>query len=140
MGADNVMDNDSARSPLYCVGNECSTPGGSAIVRLLLRKRPKLVNAVYGPKRCTALHMAARRGNVDVITTLLDGGADIEARDSAGETPLRRAVNLNKVEAARILLARGADPHSSGSKALTPGTAARSSEMKRLFADRLPVK
>jgi truncated hemoglobin YjbI len=140
MGAEKVVDNDSARSPLYCVGNECSAPGASRIVRLLLRQRPELVNAVYGPKRCTALHMAARRGNTDVITALLDEGADIEARDSAGETPLRRAVNCNKVEAARVLLARGADPHSTGSKALTPASAARANEMKRIFADRRAVK
>jgi ankyrin repeat protein len=79
------------------------------------------------------LPMAARRGNVDVIGALLDGGADIEARDSAGDTPLRRAVNCNKVEAAKLLLARGADPRSKGSRALTPARAARSSQMKRLF-------
>jgi ankyrin repeat protein len=78
--------------------------------------------------------MAARRGNVEVIEALLDGGADIEARDGAGETPLRRAVNCNKVEAAKLLLARGADPHSKGSKALTPALAARGSQMKRLFS------
>ena len=91
------------------------------------------VNAVHGAKRCTALHMAARRGNVDVIAALLDGGADIEARDSAGDTPLRRAVNCNKVEAAKLLLARGADPHSKGSRALTPVLAARSDRMRQVF-------
>ena len=140
LGADRVMDDGRGRPALYCVGNECSAPGGSAIVGILLRKRPKLVDEVYGPKRCTARHMAARRGNFDVIVALLDGGADIEARDSAGETPLRRAVNCNKVHAAKVLLARGADPLSTGSKALTPATAARRPEMQRLFADRVATK
>jgi ankyrin repeat protein len=133
MGAGESADDDRAPSPLYCAGNECSAPGASQIVRALLQRSPASVNATHGVKRCTALHMAARRGNVDVIGALLDGGADIEARDSAGETPLRRAVNCNKVEAAKLLLARGADPHSKGSKALTPARAARSSQMKRLF-------
>jgi ankyrin repeat protein len=91
------------------------------------------INAVHGAKRCTALHMAARRGNVDVIGALLDEGADIEARDSLGDTPLRRAVNCNQVDAAKLLLARGADAASKGSKALTPALAARSSQMKQLF-------
>ena len=77
--------------------------------------------------------MAARRDNVNVIGALLNGGAHNEARDSAGDTPLRRAVNCNKVEAARLLLARGADPHSKGSKALTPAAAARSQQMKQVF-------
>ena len=77
--------------------------------------------------------MAARRGNVDVIGALLDEGADIEARDSMGDTPLRRAVNCNQVDAAKLLLARGADAASKGSKALTPALAARSRQMKQLF-------
>src|SRR6202011_234160 len=125
---------DRARSPLYCVANECSAPGASQIVHTLLQRSPARVNAPHGVKRCTALHMAARRGNVDVIGALLDGGADIEARDSAGDTPLRRAVNCNKVEAAKLLLARGADPHSEGSKILTPASAARSHQMMQLFS------
>jgi len=134
MGAGEITDDDKAPSPLYCVGNECHTSGAGRIVRVLLERSSARVNAVHGVKRCTALHMAARRGNVEAIAALLDGGADIEARDSAGDTPLRRAVNLNKVEAARLLLARGADPHSKGSRALTPVLAARSDQMKQVFS------
>lgn len=134
MGAGETVVDDTERSPLYCVGNECSGPGGSQIVRLLLQRSLARVNQIHGVKRCTALHMAARRGNVDVIDALLDDGADIEARDSAGDTPLRRAVNCNKVDAAKLLLERGADPHSKGSKALTPSLAARSIQMTRVFA------
>jgi ankyrin repeat protein len=134
MGAGKTAEDDQARSPLYCVGNECSAPGASQIVRALLQRSATNVNAVHGVKRCTALHMAARRGNVEVIRALLDGGADMEARDSVGDTPLRRAVNCNQVEAARLLLVRGADPHSPGSKALTPARAARSASMQQVFA------
>lgn len=126
-------DDDTARS-LYCVGNECRAPGGGLVVRALLRRNPACLNAAHGVKRCTALHMAARRGNVEVIGALLDLGADIEARDSAGDTPLRRAVNCNKVEAAKLLLQRGADRNSKGSRALTPASAARSSPMESLFS------
>jgi truncated hemoglobin YjbI len=133
MGAGHIADDGQPRSPLYCVANECSAPGASHIVRTLLQRGSVHVNAIHGVKRCTALHMAARRGNVEVIEALLDGGADIEARDSLGETPLRRAVNCNKVQAAKLLLARGADPHSKGSRALTPASAARTIEMQHLF-------
>ena len=133
LGAGQVANNDKAPSPLYCVGNQCSGPGGSQVVRVLLRRTAARINAVHGAKRCTALHMAARRGNVDVIAALLDEGADMEARDSLGDTPLRRAVNCNNVDAAKLLLARGADAASRGSKALTPPLAARSIQMKELF-------
>jgi ankyrin repeat protein len=133
LGAGDSAADERARSPLYCVANECNAPSAGQVVRVLLERGAAHVNAVHGVKRCSALHMAARRGNVDVIGALLDGGADIEARDSMGETPLRRAVNCDKVDAAKLLLARGADPHSKGSKALTPALAARSIRMKALF-------
>lgn len=134
MGAGDTAGDNRAPSPLYCVANECSAPGAGQIVRALLQRSAARVNATHGVKRCTALHMAARRGNVDVIEALLDGGADIEARDSAGDTPLRRAVNCNKVDAARLLFARGADPDSKGSRALTPAGAARGSQMMQVFS------
>jgi len=133
LGAGQTADDDRARSPLYCVGNECSAPGGGQIVRVLLQRSSAQVNAAHGVKRCTALHMAARRGNAEVIGALLDEGANIEARDSMSDTSLRRAVNCDKVEAAKLLLARGADPHSKGSKQLTPVRAARSGQMQHLF-------
>jgi hypothetical protein len=135
LGAADVALDERSRPPLYCVGNECSGPEGGRMVRILLERSNADVNAIYGVKACTALHMAARRGNVDVIEALLDAGANIECRDSLGDTPLRRAVNCNKVAAAKLLLARGADPHSKGSKALTPDRAARSVEMKQLFGE-----
>ncbi len=134
IGAGDTSGKDKDRSPLYCVANECSSPAAASVVRALLRRGSTGINAIHGVKRCTALHMAARRGNTDIITALLDGGADIEARDSARETPLRRAVNCNKVKAAELLLARGADPRSKGSRGLTPVLAARSPEMKAVFA------
>jgi hemoglobin len=102
-----------AHSPLYCVGNECLAAGGADIVRLLVKAGAN-VNAAEGPTRCTALHMAARRGNVDVAGALLACGADLEARDNAGDTPLRRALNCRKPAVVALLLSRGADPNSRG--------------------------
>jgi truncated hemoglobin YjbI len=129
-----TVETAAAERALYSVGNECSARGAGRIIRVLVRRTPARINAAHGAKRCTALHMAARRGNVEVIAALLDEGADIEARDSLGDRPLRRAVNCNKVEAVKLLLTRGADAGSRGSKALTPGLAARSTPMKQLFS------
>ena len=122
-----------AERALYCVGNQCRAPGAARVVRLLLQRTSACIDSAHGAKRCTALHMAARRGNVEVIETLLDSGAGIEARDSMGETPLRRAVNCGKVKAAKLLLARGADPDSESKRKLTPRLAARSAEMRQIL-------
>jgi truncated hemoglobin YjbI len=105
--APNALDGGK-HTPLYSVGNECRVSDGGKVVHALVRAGAK-VDAHEGVKHCTALHMAARRGNVDVATALLDCGADIEARDTLGVTPLQRAVNCRKPEVAALLLSRWAD-------------------------------
>jgi hypothetical protein len=132
LGADPDAADGGGHTPLYCAGNECTVAGGGNVVRALVRGGAK-VDAHDGAKHCTALHMAARRGSVEVAEALLDCGADIEARDSVGETPLRRSVNCDKVGVAALLISKGADIHSQGSKGRTPFLAARSVAMKRLL-------
>jgi ankyrin repeat protein len=77
--------------------------------------------------------MAARRGSLEAAEVLLDCGAEIDARDSLGDTPLRRSVNCGRIQVASLLLERGADAHSAGSKGLTPLLAARTGAMKQLL-------
>jgi len=89
------------------------------------------VNACDGSKRCTPLHMAARRGYEEIAAALLDCGAQLDPRDILGETPLRRAVNCNKSGIAALLASRGANLNSVGSKGLTPKSAARTPAMRR---------
>jgi truncated hemoglobin YjbI len=108
LGADPNAGVPGGRTPLYCVANECHVTGGGNIVRALVRAGAH-VNEPCGAKRCTALHMAARRGNTEVAEALLDCGADINARDTAGDTPLRRAKNCRKAGVAQLLVSRGAD-------------------------------
>lgn len=135
LGADPNGKDGGDHTPLYSVANEYQGKDGGAVVRILVQAGAE-VDANGGVKRCTPLHMAARRGSVEIAAALLDCGAAIEARDSLGETPLRRAVNCDKVQVAALLLSRSADPHSLGSKRLTPLQAARSAAMKELFQAR----
>ena len=132
VGADPNGHDGGSHTPLYSVANECATEGGPAVVFALVRAGAA-VDASAGVKHCTALHMAARRDHEEVAHALLDCGADIEARDSVGDTPLRRAVNCDRMRVASLLLAKGADVHSTGSKGATPLKAARSAGMKQLL-------
>jgi ankyrin repeat protein len=91
------------------------------------------VNAQEKLKHCTALHMAARRGNVPVAEALLNCGADKEARDKLGETPLHRAVRCGKSEMVAFLLSRGANVNAQGKRGLTPWQVARGASMKHLL-------
>jgi truncated hemoglobin YjbI len=132
VGANPNAPDGGSHTPLYSLANQYNGPNGGTVVRALAQSGAK-VNANGGAKRCTALHMAARRGNVEIAEALLECGADIDARDSLGDTPLRRSVNCDKTQVASLLLAKGADAHSIGNKGLTPLLAARSGAMKAIL-------
>jgi hemoglobin len=107
LGADPAVKTAGGHTPLYCLANECGGTGGGNVVRALVRAGAQ-VDARSRAKECTALHMAARRGNTEVAEALVDSGADINARDKAGDTPLQRAKNCRKTAVASLLVSRGA--------------------------------
>jgi len=57
----------------------------------------------------TGLHAAAAAGNVAEIERLVGAGANREARDGNGRTPLHVAAYRKQYEAARVLMKRGAN-------------------------------
>jgi ankyrin repeat protein len=59
----------------------------------------------------TALMYAARDGAPEATRALLDAGADINAQDPDGTTPLVRAIWNSHYDTAKVLLERGADPN-----------------------------
>ena len=51
----------------------------------------------------TAHHMAARRGHLEIAKALLECGANVNAKDTQGVTPSRRALNCRKAAVADLL-------------------------------------
>ncbi|XP_070190178.1 protein phosphatase 1 regulatory subunit 12A-like isoform X11 [Littorina saxatilis] len=52
----------------------------------------------------TALHVAAAKGYINVMNVLLQAGADINARDNDGWTPLHAAVHWGQEESCQLLV------------------------------------
>jgi ankyrin repeat protein len=62
------------------------------------------------PMRVTALHSACAAGDARIARLLLDNGADPNARQEGGFTPIQAAAQNGDEELAQLLLDRGADP------------------------------
>ena len=67
------------------------------------------VNTRY-PSGDFPINIAATRGNLDEVVTLLDAGSDINSHGEHGYTPLHSAVEQGHLNLVLLLLQRGADP------------------------------
>ncbi|KAG2706437.1 hypothetical protein I3843_05G092700 [Carya illinoinensis] len=59
---------------------------------------------------CTLLHLACETADIGMIELLLQYGANINATDSRGQTPLHRCIRRGRTTSVKLLLTRGADP------------------------------
>ena len=72
------------------------------------------------------IHLAACKGDLVRVRTLLEGGTDVNTKDEFGCTPLHWAVRARSPEVADLLITNGADVNSTaGPGNLTPLMAAR---------------
>ena len=74
----------------------------------LIAKHPQHVT-VRGGYEGTPLHVAASAGHSDILSLLIDHGADMNSQGIIGDTPLHRASIHTRLEAGQFLLDRGAD-------------------------------
>lgn len=91
---------------------EAAESGDLETVARLLKADPKLVEATNA-EGDTALHLAAgcRRGEpaaLPLVRLLLEGGANVEARNTSGQTPLLYSAYAGFRQAVELLLDKGA--------------------------------
>ena len=122
-GADPNAVDATGITPLYLAANS----GRAGCVRLLLEAGalPDPVAAKGRPSRSSPLLCAAMNSSDPlVLKTLLDFGADLEARSPDGETPLLAVARAQSNLLALVLMESGADLNARSSDGRTPLTAA----------------
>jgi ankyrin repeat protein len=87
-------------------------PGHDEIVEFILSKKPDAVSLPGRDDKKTPLHLAAEAGHVNRVTLLVSRGADLDAVDFRGSTPLNLAANggPDHQEVCKELIKWGADP------------------------------
>eukprot|EP01117_Protostelium_nocturnum_P010683 TRINITY_DN3846_c0_g1_i1.p1 TRINITY_DN3846_c0_g1~~TRINITY_DN3846_c0_g1_i1.p1 ORF type:complete len:119 (-),score=51.98 TRINITY_DN3846_c0_g1_i1:232-588(-) len=102
-------------------------------VKEFVEKEKLSVKTTDGNQR-TPLHWAADFNQVSVIEYLLSKGADVNAKDKYGITPLLAAVYEDKANAVKVLLANKADASVKGPDGQTAKERADTAEIKKLLA------
>lgn len=82
----------------------------ASTVRLLLDAGADVSVASANQMRVQALHAAVASRNLEAVQVLLDHGADANARQQVGYTPLMGAAGSGRDDIVDLLLDRGADP------------------------------
>jgi ankyrin repeat protein len=84
---------------------DASARGDITRVRALLKARPADINAREAGT--TALHEATRAGHLDIVTLLVENGANVNAIDFSRLTPLKLALGRRQMTIANYLRSKG---------------------------------
>lgn len=117
--ADPNLQNHNGHTPLHFV----AFTGAAEVARVLLDRQNVDIHLRAADGK-TPLHIAAERGHCTVLKMLIDKGANVNACDSLGETPLFGAIRGNHKNAADLLLRSNADPFHRSANKDTPSTVA----------------
>jgi ankyrin repeat protein len=93
--------------------------GHDLVARFLLESKAD-PNAATLTKGWTPLHIVAKKGNKDLAELLLLNGANVNAKDKAGDTPLHDAAFNGYVALVDLLLENKADVNAKDRAGITP--------------------
>jgi ankyrin repeat protein len=108
-----ILDEDASRANAYAADGFfplglAAFFGQEDAVKLLLARGADPNFAARNPMKVRAIHAAAASGSLAIVEALVGSGADVDATQEKGFTPLHEAALTGKLELARLLLDHGA--------------------------------
>jgi len=67
-----------------------------------------------------SIHIAVKVGHIEAVKQHIAAGADVNAKDKKGETPLLQALGMGYKEIVELLIAKGADVNANNGDGYTP--------------------
>ncbi|MDT4987331.1 MAG: uncharacterized protein QOI74_1425 [Micromonosporaceae bacterium] len=110
--------------------------GAPRVAALLLRRGADAGAVAENPMRVQPLNSAVAGQHREIVAALIAAGADVDARQEAGYTPLLAAAGHGDADLVRTLLAAGADPRLARDDGVGPEELARA-QGHRTIADEL---
>lgn len=113
-------------TPLHqVVGGTFISEEGSGVIRLLLEHGADVNKPANDNRSNTPLHLASTHQHIKPVQVLLDHGANINAEDGQGQTPLHRVfedniLHENSFSLAQLLVGRGAGVNAHDKDHVTP--------------------
>ncbi|XP_038666178.1 ankyrin repeat and SOCS box protein 3 isoform X4 [Scyliorhinus canicula] len=114
-GADANAKTNENITPLFLATEK----GHIAVARIFLRHGAR-INGPHSACLWSVLHQAAYQEHLEILVLLLEKGADKEARDDYGITPLFLAAQYGKLESLRVLLQHGSNVNCQAFDKATP--------------------
>ena len=78
---------------------------------------------------------AGKSSTPEIVQLLLEKGADVNARNTAGWTPLLHAAQFSSSEIVELLIEKGADVNARGTLGMTPLSVCSHDAVKQLLID-----